>query len=102
MSKIVNLSTLELNKLPANSIYVEVGSKWANPFVPGKDGTEEECLDLYKIRIATDLDLLEAIDELKDKDLLCYRAPHAELLLELAGMNQGEREHWADQVLGIG
>lgn len=101
MSKIVYLNDLAANTLPANSIYIEVGSKWANPFITGKDGNQEECIELYKKHLASNPEMLDAIDELEGKDLLCYHAPHANVLLELAGMTQNEREHWADRVLGI-
>jgi hypothetical protein len=35
-------------KTPENTVYVGRGSKWGNPFVVGKDGTQEECVAKFR------------------------------------------------------
>ena len=34
-------------RLPPNTVVVARPSKWGNPFVTGRDGTQAECVDLY-------------------------------------------------------
>ena len=48
------------------------GSKWANPFHIGKDGTREEVLRKYENWIVSNRDLLTSLGELKDKVLGCW------------------------------
>jgi hypothetical protein len=60
--------------------------KWGNPFVIGLDGTREECITKYEEWIRGKPDLLEALDELEDRILVCYCKPkpcHGDVLLKL-------------------
>ena len=61
-------------------------SKWANPFVVGKDGKRGECIELYRQWIMTQPQLLEALPELEGKILGCWCYPrecHGNVLLDL-------------------
>ena len=64
-------------------------SKWANPFVMGRDAkTHEEIVAKYRAWLQQQPELMAALPELRDKDLACWCVPswrcHAEVLLELA------------------
>lgn len=59
-------------------------SKWANPFSVKKYG-REKCLEMYKEYILKS-DLMDDLDELKGKTLLCWCYPercHGNILIEL-------------------
>jgi hypothetical protein len=73
--------------VPEGAVYVGRGSKWGNPFMIGKDGNRETVILKYKLWLRRQASLLEALGELRGKDLVCYCAPkscHADHLLELA------------------
>jgi len=89
------------DKIPADAVYVGRPSKWGNPVtVKGlgrlypQDTREElhqRAVDWYRVYIGTPFgrskELMEHIDELRGKDLVCWCAPlpcHADILLELA------------------
>jgi hypothetical protein len=62
-------------------------SKWGNPFVIGRDGTREEVIAKFRAWIVTQAHLMEALGELRGRDLICFCAPqecHGDVLLELA------------------
>lgn len=50
-------------------------SKWANPWVIGKDGTRAEVIARYEAWIKTQPDLMAALPELRGKVLGCWCAP---------------------------
>ncbi len=61
-------------------------SKWANPWVIGKDGTREEVIGKYEEWIKTQPELMAALPELRGKVLGCWCAPencHGNTLLKL-------------------
>lgn len=74
---------------PFDAIYVGRPTIYGNPFVVGRDGTQEECAALYKEWIGHDdqKDLrLDIEHNLKGKDLVCWCAPrvcHADVILEI-------------------
>lgn len=79
--------------MPENTIYVgrqRGAPDWGNPFVVGKDGTAEECLEKYRqMWERTPIDSIKAMtSSLRGKDLACWcplDAPcHADILLEIA------------------
>jgi len=78
--------------LPLTSAAVYVGrpSMWGNPFVVGEDGSQGECVELYRQWVAEPerVTLRRAIRrDLRGKDLVCWCAPkpcHADVLLEIA------------------
>lgn len=70
-----------------NQFYVGRPSKWGNPFQIGRDGTREEVVEKYMEWFLSQPHLIEAIHELRGKDLICWCSPlccHADFLLELA------------------
>lgn len=91
---------------PPDAVYVGRPTKWGNPFIVGRDGTAEECLDLYRAlafgfecctshathaeQVRARAAMLAAHQELKGKDLPCWcrldRPCHADLLLEIANL----------------
>ena len=69
-------------------VYIGRGSKWGNPFRMGDDGTREEVIEQYRKWIQTQPDLLNSLEELRDKQLGCFCKPkacHGDVLLELLG-----------------
>ena len=70
------------------------GSKFANPFKVGRDGTLDEVLEKYREYITSTPALMDSLDELRNKILTCWCAParcHCDVLLELL------EEHVEDQ-----
>jgi len=70
----------------ANKTYGLAESKWANPFVVGKDGTREEVIDKYREWISMQPALLKGLEELRNKTLGCWCFPekcHGEVLIDL-------------------
>ena len=92
--------------MPENTVYVGRPTKWGNPFVVGKDGTAQECVNLYKKMtmpythlpptngleelFISEANIADIIRELKGKDLVCWckigEPCHADVLLEIANM----------------
>jgi hypothetical protein len=69
----------------ANSRYGLPASKWANPFRIGRDGTRQEVIDEYRDYLLASPNLMAALPELAEKDLVCWCAPepcHGDVLLE--------------------
>lgn len=69
-----------------DEVYIGRPSKWGNKFEIGKDGTRAEVIEKYRIWIQTQPELLEALDELKGKTLVCWCSPlpcHGDILVEL-------------------
>lgn len=72
--------------VPKGAVYVGRPSKWGNPFTVGIHGDRDHCIQLYKERLITS-GLINDIEELRGKDLVCWCAPeacHGDVLLELA------------------
>jgi hypothetical protein len=63
-------------------------SKWANPYVIGRDGARDEVIAKYERRLRDERpDLMAALPELRGKDLVCWCAPlacHGDVILRLA------------------
>jgi hypothetical protein len=75
--------------IPEGAVYIGRGSKWGNPFRIGKDGTRDEVIFKYKLWFRRQTELIEALDDLRDRDLVCFCAPeacHGDFLLELANV----------------
>jgi hypothetical protein len=73
--------------LPAGAVYVGRPTRWGNTFVLGRDGTRDQVVQKYKTWINTQPELLDSLEDLRGKDLVCWCAPHAchaDILLELA------------------
>ncbi len=81
-------------------IYIGRGSKWGNPFTHIKDkhtkavfvvNTRSEAIDKYKEWINSQPELLNALEELRDKRLGCFCKPktcHGDILVELLEQKQ--------------
>src|SRR5215217_3682875 len=64
-------------------------SKWDNPFVVGKDGTQDEVVEKFEHYLRAS-PLMAELPEIKGKILACHCAPkpcHADVLLRLANAN---------------
>lgn len=63
-------------------------SKWANPFVVGKDCARGECINMFEEWIMTQPHLLADLHELEGKTLGCWCKPdkncHGDVLARLA------------------
>ncbi|MFZ1430584.1 MAG: DUF4326 domain-containing protein [Geminicoccaceae bacterium] len=92
-------------RLPEGTVNCARPGPWGNPFVVGRDGTREECVQLYKMLLSGLLvltckaslgDQQEAaryardhLHNLRGKNLACWcrldgKPCHADVLLELA------------------
>ena len=72
---------------PAGAVYVGRPTKWGNPFVEGKDGTREEVIAKFREHCVETGLWMDAMKELRGKDLVCWCAPlacHADVLLAFA------------------
>ena len=90
------LNKKHLNSIPEDAVYVGRPTKWGNPFLlndpllpPGLTRLERRqmVVDEYRKWIQTQPELINALPELRGKDLVCWCAPlpcHADVLLELA------------------
>ncbi len=65
-------SSEQADRTHVGAIYIGRGSKWGNPFVIGKDGTRAEVIEKYGQWLADQHMLLRSLDELRDRDLLCF------------------------------
>ena len=71
----------------ATQLYIGRPSKWGNPFVMGRDGSRTEVIAKYRAWIVAQPTLMNALDELRGRDLVCWCAPlacHGDVLVELA------------------
>lgn len=81
--------------IPTGAVFIGRPSKWGNPFVIGRDGDRQRCIDLYRDWLKTcRMDLIAlARRELRDRDLVCWCVPlacHGDVLLEIAN---GDKEN---------
>jgi len=93
MTKVLNRRT---DIIPPDAVYVGRPSKWGNPYkvtdplLPhglSKQERYQAVVDEYRRYILNTHELIEALPELKGKDLVCWCTPlpcHADILLELA------------------
>ncbi|MBS4001977.1 MAG: DUF4326 domain-containing protein [Afipia sp.] len=71
----------------ATQVYIGRPSKWGNPFVIGRDGSRADVIAKYRAWIVAQPELLNALGELRGRDLVCWCAPlacHGDVLRELA------------------
>jgi Domain of unknown function (DUF4326) len=77
------------DSIPQGAIYVGRPTRFGNPFVVGKHGSQGECVDLYRAWLmAPERAELRAraARELRGRDLVCWCHPkrcHADVLLEI-------------------
>ena len=75
------------NTAPPGAVYIGRPTKWGNPFVIGRNGTREDVISKYEDWVVTQPELMQALHELRGKDLVCFCAPqacHGDVLLRLA------------------
>jgi hypothetical protein len=83
--------------VPAGAVYIGRGSRWGNRFIIGRDGDRTAVIAKYERWLADQHDLLRALDDLRNRDLLCWCSPrrcHGNLLLRLANATRDERIAW--------
>ena len=74
----------------SNARYGLAGSKWPNPFRPGRQGDPDEhavAVAAYERWLRQQPRLMDALSELRGHDLVCWCAPlpcHGDVLLALA------------------
>lgn len=106
----IQLSRARGWRMPENTVSVARPGPLGNPFVVGKDGTREYCVELYRRLLAgylcltagpsieeqeaTIVEVRKRLPGLRGKNLACWcrndgKPCHADVLLELA--NQPER-----------
>ena len=69
-----------------NVTYGVSESKWHNPNLVTSEMTLDENLNLYEERVRNTPELWDLLEELEDKDLLCWCSPkrcHADILIKL-------------------
>jgi hypothetical protein len=75
--------------------YIGRGSKWGNPYPIGPNCTREESILKYSEWLVLQPELLDSIDELTGKHLVCFCAPkacHGDILLVLANPPEPKAE----------
>lgn len=85
---------------PADAIDIGPGTPWANPFVPGRDGTRADVIDQFQrwVRNGPDCSarwMRKHIDELIGRDVFCTCAPdlcHGEVLVGMAAAHARKTE----------
>jgi hypothetical protein len=83
--------------VPPGAVYIGRGSQWGNPFKIGADGDRAAVIVKHERWLAEQHHLLRDLDELRDRDLVCFCAPqpcHGDLLLRLANATRDERIAW--------
>lgn len=91
--------------MPANTIKVDRSTRWGNPFIVGQNGTQQECVDMFRFMCAGNMcvsegyetverqkqfiaNALQNIATLKGKNLACWceltKPCHADILIEIA------------------
>ena len=102
MPERVQLSRKKGWRMPTNTVKVDRTTKWGNPFIVGRHGTRQECVDRFRymlagyICISTDNQNEQRAyrkmafrdrTELKGKNLACWCPPnapcHADILLSI-------------------
>lgn len=72
-------------------------SKWGNPYKVGRDAARGEAVEMFAQGLKERFDLLDALDELRDRPLVCCCAPrlcHGNVLSVLAAMSVEQRILW--------
>lgn len=103
----IQLSRAKGWRMPDNTVKVDRSTKWGNPFVVGKDGSRDECVDYFicmlggHVVLTTTPGVDGQIDYLKHarrnkrflrgKNLACWcplnKRCHADVLLEIANQS---------------
>lgn len=91
-------------RMPDNTVKVDRTTKWGNPFIVGKDGTQAQCVYWFQLMLGGAIHMssvagwraleqyramaLSDVAELRGKSLACWchvgKPCHADVLLRLA------------------
>ena len=69
----------------ASGVYIARCSDWSNPFRIGVDGDRADVITKHERWLADSTSLLRRLDELRGRDLVCYRAGDPAALAEALG-----------------
>ena len=58
-------------------VLIDRTTKWGNPYKIGVDGNRNEVIEKYRNYLLNNKELLNDIEELRDKTLGCWCKPHA-------------------------
>lgn len=98
-AQVILVQSVPPDLLPAETVFIDKGSAWHNPFLAiHKD--PEEALNRYAYMLAMMPDVLSDIDQLHGKDLMSYtndEFSHGQLLIKLAAVHYRDRLAWAEQ-----
>lgn len=86
MCKVLNARKVG-KRSSATQLFIGRPSKWGNPFAIGRDGSRADVIAKYRAWIGAQPALMNALDELRGRDLICWCAPlacHGDVLIELA------------------
>jgi hypothetical protein len=86
MCKVLNARKVG-KRSSAMQVYIGRPSKWGNPFVIGRDGSRADVIAKHRGWILAQSALMNALDELRGRDLVCWCAPlacHGDVLIDLA------------------
>ena len=86
MCKVLNARKVG-KRSSAPQLYIGRPRTWGNPFVIGRDGSRADVIAKYRAWIVAQPALMNALDELRGRELICWCAPlacHADVLIELA------------------
>lgn len=82
---------------PSGGLRIDRKSDWGNPFVMGRDGDRAQVIAKHERWLADQHHLLRRLDELRERDLVCWCHPlpcHGDLLLRLGNATRDERVAW--------
>ena len=108
-TRVVNLKTVDFDENNPDHVYIGranknyglAGSKWANPFIVGEDGTREQVIQAFREWIKHQPELMNALEELRGKILFCYCCPkacHGHVLVEMLEGNTELKIHPAAEL----
>ena len=75
------------DKKEPDDVYIGRGSVWGNPFKIGEDGSREDVIEKYKTFFFANPELVENVESLRGKSLVCFCSPkacHGDFLLKQA------------------
>lgn len=75
-------------EIPKDAVNIMRPNEFGNPFILGRDGNRDECLEKYKQWVMAQPNLIKHIRKvLRGKDLVCCCYPkkcHGDILLQIA------------------
>lgn len=87
--------------IPAGVQYIGRGSIYGNSYVIGQHGDRDMVCDLFDWDLAGDERRLKELDNLVNKDVVCFCSParcHGDTLVRLAAMSFEQRLAWAAKI----